>query len=310
LIVHGVRQHHKACVDLLKRSIARSSGSSFRTAVLANFHTLNKYRFGTEGTQQLGCLSGHCLSYLLYAVFHDYCANPDTGSLPFKDRSSRERERIGSTRTGHHNLVARHHIVSFPTFSHGSTHIGNSRGQSWALRQGRPFYKLGAISLLRSSMSYEAVIEIPRGSRNKYEVDHETGRVHLDRVLFTPFVYPVDYGYFDNTLGGDGDPLDALVLLEFPVFPGVVVDVRPVGVLPMEDDGGIDEKIVCVPTKDPRWAHIQDINDVPQQTKNELKHFFEHYKDLEPGKWVKVGEWAGKDVAEKLIVEAIERYKA
>ncbi len=158
-------------------------------------------------------------------------------------------------------------------------------------------------------MSYEAVIEIPRGSRNKYEVDHETGRVHLDRVLFTPFVYPVDYGYFDNTLGGDGDPLDALVLLEFPVYPGVVVDVRAVGVLPMEDDGGIDEKIVCVPAKDPRWAHIQDIDDVPTQTKNELKHFFEHYKDLEPGKWVKVGEWAGKDVAEKLIVEAIERYK-
>jgi inorganic pyrophosphatase len=158
-------------------------------------------------------------------------------------------------------------------------------------------------------MSHEAVIEIPRGSRNKYEVDHETGRVHLDRVLFTPFVYPVDYGYFDNTLGGDGDPLDALVLLEFPVYPGVVVEVRAVGVLPMEDDGGIDEKIVCVPAKDPRWAHIQDIDDVPVQTKNELKHFFEHYKDLEPGKWVKVGDWAGKDVAEKLIVEAIERYK-
>lgn len=158
-------------------------------------------------------------------------------------------------------------------------------------------------------MSYEAVIEIPRGSRNKYEIDHETGRVHLDRVLFTPFVYPVDYGYFDNTLGGDGDPLDALVLLEFPVYPGVVVAVRPVGVLPMEDDGGIDEKVICVPVKDPRWSHIQDINDVPEQTKNEIKHFFEHYKDLEPGKWVKVGEWAGKDVAEKLIQEAIERFK-
>jgi inorganic pyrophosphatase len=157
-------------------------------------------------------------------------------------------------------------------------------------------------------MSYEAVIEIPRGSRNKYEIDHETGRVHLDRVLFTPFVYPVDYGYFDNTLGGDGDPLDALVLLEFPVYPGVVVSVRAVGVLPMEDDGGIDEKVICVPAKDPRWAHIQDINDVPEQTKNEIKHFFEHYKDLEPSKWVKVGEWAGKAVAEKLIQEAIERF--
>ena len=145
---------------------------------------------------------------------------------------------------------------------------------------------------------FEAVIEIPRGSRNKYEVDHETGRVHLDRVLYTPFVYPVDYGYFDKTLGGDGDPLDALVLLEFPVFPGVVVNVRAVGVLPMEDDGGMDEKILCVPAGDKRWDHIQDIKDVPEQTKNEIAHFFAHYKDLEPGKWVKLGEWANKAEAE------------
>ena len=158
--------------------------------------------------------------------------------------------------------------------------------------------------------AYDAVIEIPKGSRNKYEVDHETGRVFLDRVLFTPFVYPVDYGFFDNSLGGDGDPLDALVLLEFPVYPGVGVKVRPVGVLPMEDDGGIDEKVLCVPAKDPRWAHIQDIEDVPAQIKNELEHFFTHYKDLEPGKWVKVGQWAGKDVAEKLIAEAYDRFKA
>ena len=159
-------------------------------------------------------------------------------------------------------------------------------------------------------MGYEAVIEIPRGSRNKYEVDHITGRVHLDRVLFTPFVYPVDYGFFDKTLGGDGDPLDALVLLEFPVFPGVVVDVRPVGVLPMEDDGGIDEKILCVPVKDKRWEHIQDINDVPEQLKKELHHFFSHYKDLEPGKWVKVGEWKNAAEAERLIVEAQARFES
>ena len=155
----------------------------------------------------------------------------------------------------------------------------------------------------------EAVIEIPRGSRNKYEVDHETGRVHLDRVLYTPFVYPVDYGYFDKTLGGDGDPLDALVLLEFPVYPGVVVNVRAVGVLPMEDDGGMDEKILCVPAEDKRWDHIQDINDVPQQTRNEIEHFFTHYKDLEPGKWVKCGKWANKAEAERLIAEAKANYK-
>jgi inorganic pyrophosphatase len=159
-------------------------------------------------------------------------------------------------------------------------------------------------------MPFDAVIEIPRGSRNKYEIDHETGRVWLDRVLFTPFVYPVDYGYFEDTLGGDGDPLDALVLLEFPVYPGVGVKVRPVGFLAMEDDGGIDEKVLCVPDKDRRWDHIQDINDVPQQTRDELVHFFSRYKDLEPGKWVKVGDWAGKEAAEKLIVEAQERYQA
>lgn len=158
-------------------------------------------------------------------------------------------------------------------------------------------------------MGYEVVIEIPRGSRNKYEIDHNTGRVHLDRVLFTPFTYPADYGYFDNSLGGDGDPLDALVLLEYPVFPGVVIDVRPVGVLPMEDDGGIDEKLICVQTKDPRWQHIQDVNDIPQQTKDEIKFFFENYKGLEPGKWVKVGEWQDKAAAEKLIAESYERFK-
>lgn len=156
---------------------------------------------------------------------------------------------------------------------------------------------------------FEAVIEIPRGSRNKYEVDHKTGRVHLDRVLYTPFVYPVDYGFFENTLGGDGDPLDAMVLLEFPVLPGVVVKVRPVGVLPMEDDGGIDEKILCVPAGDNRWDHIQDIADVPQQTKDEIEHFFTHYKDLEPGKWVKCGKWDNKAAAEKLIAKAQQDFK-
>ncbi len=140
-------------------------------------------------------------------------------------------------------------------------------------------------------MGYEVVIEIPRGSRNKYEVDHETGKVLLDRVLFTPFVYPVDYGFFEHTLGGDGDPLDALVLLEYPVFPGVGMEVRPVGMLLMEDDGGLDEKVLCVLDGDPRWDHIQDIDDVPAQTKNEIQHFFEHYKDLEPGKWVKLQGW-------------------
>jgi inorganic pyrophosphatase len=157
--------------------------------------------------------------------------------------------------------------------------------------------------------AYDVVVEIPRGSRNKYEVDHETGRVYLDRVLFTSFVYPVDYGYFEGTLGGDGDPLDALVLLEYPVYPGVGVKVRPVGVLRMSDEAGTDEKIVVVPHKDPRWQHIQDLNDVPEQTRNELEHFFRRYKDLEPGKFVEIDGWGDAAEAEQLVLEAIERLK-
>ncbi|WP_460631475.1 inorganic diphosphatase [Leifsonia lichenia] len=150
---------------------------------------------------------------------------------------------------------------------------------------------------------YDAVIEIPKGSRNKYEVDHKTGRVYLDRVLFTGFVYPTDYGYFENTLGLDGDPVDVLVLLEYPVFPGVGVKVRPVGVLNMSDEAGSDAKVIAVPHKDPRWAHIQDVNDIPEATRKEIQHFFEHYKDLEPGKWVKVEAWG--DAAEaNAIIEA------
>ena len=159
-------------------------------------------------------------------------------------------------------------------------------------------------------MSYDVVIEIPRGSRNKYEVDHTTGRVYLDRVLFTNFVYPTDYGFFENSLGGDGDPVDALVLLEYPVFPGVGLKVRVVGMLKMEDDGGIDEKLLCVPVKDPRFAHIQDIDDVPEQTRNEIEHFFTHYKDLEPGKWAKIDGWANRAVAEQILKEGYDRFQA
>jgi inorganic pyrophosphatase len=158
-------------------------------------------------------------------------------------------------------------------------------------------------------LSYDVVIEIPRGSRNKYEIDHATGRVFLDRVLFTGFVYPTDYGYFENTLGGDGDPLDALVLLEYPVYPGVGIRVRAVGMLLMEDDGGIDEKVLCVPAKDPRWAHIKDLSDVPIQTKNEIEHFFTHYKDLEPNKWVKISGWADLKATQEVIDAAYANYK-
>jgi len=158
--------------------------------------------------------------------------------------------------------------------------------------------------------AYDAIIEIPAGSRNKYEVDHETGRVFLDRYLYTTFVYPTDYGYFVDTLGLDGDPVDALVLLHEPVFPGVGVKVRPVGLLEMEDDGGVDAKVIAVPAKDPRWDHVQDVSDIPEMKRQEIQHFFEHYKDLEPGKWVKIGAWGDAAAAEKVVQEGIERFKA
>ncbi|HEU0256337.1 MAG TPA: inorganic diphosphatase [Microbacteriaceae bacterium] len=157
---------------------------------------------------------------------------------------------------------------------------------------------------------YDAIIEIPRGSRNKYEVDHETGKVMLDRVLFTGFVYPADYGFIEKTLGLDGDPLDVLVLLQYPLFPGVGVRVRPVGVLKMSDEAGNDAKIIGVPYKDPRWAGIRDVDDVPEGTRQEIEHFFTHYKDLEPQKWVRVGRWGNAEEARTVIAEAIERAKS
>lgn len=150
---------------------------------------------------------------------------------------------------------------------------------------------------------YDAVIEIPQGSRNKYEVDHETGRVYLDRVLYTSFEYPTDYGFFENTLGLDGDPVDVLVITTYPLFPGVGLKVRPIGVFNMTDDGGSDAKVIGVPGGDPRWDHLQDINDLDEYKRREIEHFFEHYKDLEPGKWVKTEGWG--DAAEAVaIIEA------
>jgi len=157
--------------------------------------------------------------------------------------------------------------------------------------------------------AYDIIVEIPQGSRNKYEVDHETGRVFLDRYLFTTFAYPTDYGFFENTLGLDGDPVDALILLDAPTFPGVGISVRPVGVFNMTDDGGSDAKVICVQAKDPRWSHIQDIDDIPEFTKKEIEHFFVHYKDLEPGKWVKVDGWGNAAEAEQIVLDGIEKLK-
>lgn len=157
-------------------------------------------------------------------------------------------------------------------------------------------------------MKFDVTIEIPKGQRNKYEIDHETGRIRLDRTLFTPMSYPTDYGYIENTLGEDADPLDALMLLEEPIFPGVLVEARAIAIFDMVDDGGPDAKILCVPT-DPRWDHLQDLTDVPKFLLENITHFFKHYKDLEPGKFVKTANWGNKTKAEEEIQKSFLRLK-
>jgi inorganic pyrophosphatase len=152
------------------------------------------------------------------------------------------------------------------------------------------------------------VIEIPRGSRNKYEIDHENNRVFLDRRLFTATTYPADYGFVPETLAGDGDPLDALVLLDDPVYPGVWVEARPVGVLYMRDEAGEDAKLICVPPKEPRWAGVDDISDLSPQLMAEIQHFFEVYKALEPFKYSSTSGIGGKDQAWDEIREAVANF--
>jgi len=157
-------------------------------------------------------------------------------------------------------------------------------------------------------VSVEVTIEIPKGSRNKYEIHHETGKVYLDRYLYTAMGYPADYGFIDGTLADDGDPCDALVLLTESVFPGVIVKSRPVAVYTMSDEAGGDDKILCVVDGDPRWDHITDVADVPEYELKAIEHFFLHYKDLEPGKHVTPGEWKGRELAEKLISEGFANF--
>jgi inorganic pyrophosphatase len=159
------------------------------------------------------------------------------------------------------------------------------------------------------AVQFDVTVEIPRGDRNKYEVDHETHRVRLDRFLFTSMQYPTDYGYIDDTLGLDGDPLDALVLLPVPLFPGCLVECRAVGMFTMTDDAGPDNKVLVVPT-DVRFDHIQDLSDVPPFTLEEIKHFFLHYKDLEPGKFVEDNtSWVGRAEAEAEVEASFARAK-
>jgi inorganic pyrophosphatase len=158
-----------------------------------------------------------------------------------------------------------------------------------------------------SASVFEVVIEIPRGSRNKYEVDHDTGDVWLDRRLFTAMAYPADYGFIAGTLGEDGDPLDVLVLLDEPTFPGCHLHARAVGVFWMRDDAGPDAKVLAVPAGDPRFAGMVDLPDLPPYLLDEIHHFFEAYKTLEPGKFSEVRDWEGAAAAEAEIAAAFER---
>ncbi|HEU4912860.1 MAG TPA: inorganic diphosphatase [Actinomycetes bacterium] len=156
-------------------------------------------------------------------------------------------------------------------------------------------------------MDFDVLIEIPKGNRNKYEVDHATGRMRLDRMLFTSTRYPADYGFIEDTLGEDGDPLDALVLLEEPTFPGCLIRARALGMFRMTDEAGGDDKVLCVPSTDPRMEHLRDIHHVSEFDRLEIQHFFEVYKDLEPGKSVEGATWVGRTDAEAEIIASRKR---
>jgi inorganic pyrophosphatase len=157
------------------------------------------------------------------------------------------------------------------------------------------------------------VVEVAIGGEPiKYEMDKEAGTLVVDRFLYTPMRYPGNYGFVPHTLSDDGDPIDVLIANTRPIVPGAVINVRPVGVLKMEDDGGVDEKIIAVPSTKltRRYEKVVNYSDLPQITLDQIKHFFEHYKDLEPGKWVKIAGWGDAAEARQLIQEAIERAKA
>jgi inorganic pyrophosphatase len=158
------------------------------------------------------------------------------------------------------------------------------------------------------TVDVEVIIEIPKGTRNKYEKDPETGAIWLDRMLFTATRYPEDYGFIHQTLAGDGDPLDAMVVLEEPTFPGCHIHARPVGVFLMSDEEGEDAKILCVPSTDPRVEEVLELDAIPAYELEEIAHFFAIYKQLEPGKKAKIEGWEGRQRAEGIIDAARLRY--
>jgi inorganic pyrophosphatase len=157
------------------------------------------------------------------------------------------------------------------------------------------------------------IIEVPVGGEPiKYEMDKASGTLFVDRFLYTPMRYPGNYGFVPHTLSADGDPIDVLVCNTRAIVPGAVINCRPIGVLVMEDEAGGDEKVIAVPSNKitKRYERIKTVTDMPEITLQQIQHFFEHYKDLEPGKWVKLNHWGGVDEAQRLIVESIERQKS
>jgi inorganic pyrophosphatase len=155
----------------------------------------------------------------------------------------------------------------------------------------------------------EAIIEIPMGTRNKYEIDKQRNRIKLDRVLYSQMTYPAEYGYIEYTLAEDNDPLDILVIASTKTFPGCIVDARVLGYLDMIDNDEKDQKVIAVMEHDPRFSHIQSLDDIQDHMKREIKHFFKTYKDLQQNKKVEVYDFYSKEDAVKLIDECLERYK-
>lgn len=162
---------------------------------------------------------------------------------------------------------------------------------------------------MSATKTFDVLIEIPRGSRNKYEYDFDMKRIRFDRMLYSSMMYPADYGFIPETLALDGDPLDVLVWFTEPTFPGCVAEVKPIGVFYMADDKGDDEKIICVPVSDPIACKMNDLSDLNVHFKKEVEHFFQVYKDLE-NKKVEVRGWGNLADAEKLIAECAERFNS
>ena len=165
------------------------------------------------------------------------------------------------------------------------------------------------VTKLPDAMTFDVTVEIPRGTKNKYEMDHKTGRIRLDRTLFTSTQYPYDYGFIEGTLGADGDPLDALVICYEPTFPGCLIQCRAIAMFRMKDEMGGDDKVLCVPTADHRRDYLTDLSDVPDYLLLEIEHFFTVYKDLEPGKSVEGAAWTDRTTAEEEIQNSVERAK-